>query len=1051
MAIALRSARVAFNILDFLDQLEPSNEPGKYRCPACGGNDFTVNGKTQAYNCWHDTSPAHRAEIRDALAPLTRWEKPAREAGNYSFDYHDHHGKKVVVVHRDDTSGNKKIWQDFPTIPKTPNGHKTLLQEVKANILPYRYRDAIEKSKETGLPIFVVEGELTCEAVWALGIPCVTFLGGSKQYRTNGDYSHLFRNEKLVLCPDRDEQGVAFMAEVANDNPGASWLYADPRSWEWDNLPSGNGYDIGDYIEEGATKDDLLSSIVSKSRHQGQDGKPSYEEIISTVEHFVGLYANEARISYETSHWLEQRGLKMSQQNIEKIIDEAKGRVYGKEEIESIDALAIANSDKARDWLIAGIVPLGSVMLLAAAGGTGKALTLSSKILTPTGWKFMGDIQLGDEVIAGDGSITTVTGVFPQGKKPIFRVQMNDGATAHCCDEHLWLTKTQGDRDYGRDWSVRPLKEIRETLHLYKNHGRKDRNHSIPMVGPVQFYEQDLSIHPYLLGVILGDGHISSNNCNITISDPEITRRVSDLLPEGNTLKIHDQGKNCITYGILSNGCEKNVRDALRKLDLWGCRAWEKFVPAQYLHGSVQQRIDLLHGLMDTDGTTDGTSTVFDSSSKALRDAVVFIVQSLGGKVSCSERQPWFTYQGEKKQGRIGYRAFISMPPGFKSFSIEAKASKEIERTKYVPSRLIDSIEYIGEDEAQCIMVDHPSHTYVTDDFIVTHNTTLLYNWALHVALGQQWSGRRCMKGTCLLISADEPLVDTAEKLSVIGYQDAGLKQGDISFWETWRFTHMKQLEDYIRKERPSLVMIDSLTSCLAGMSVDLARSNAGDAIYGLRDMANTYRCSIVILHHLNKSGGLRDSTSFVDNVSEVVKLTKSDGFDPDEFSLEWMKSRSGLTGKHVLKRDSLNYGWHYAGPVGGSLEELNQVVNVVNMRKTERFTKQQVAMLSGSFETSSTGKMLEVARRQGLITSSFQDSPDGTKIRLYHSWEWEEPKLDFPSIENHPSNESNHPSNESNHPSNESNHLPNESNDSVFNSTPTIESAEDSSYLDIF
>jgi hypothetical protein len=83
-----------------------------------------------------------------------------------------------------------------------------------------------------------------------------------------------------------------------------------------------------------------------------------------------------------------------------------------------------------------------------------------------------------------------------------------------------------------------------------------------------------------------------------------------------------------------------------------------------------------------------------------------------------------------------------------------------------------------------------------------------------------------------------------------------------------------------------------------------------------------------------------------------VVKLTRSESFDPNEFAIEWLKSRSGLAGKHILKRDPLNYGWHYAGPVGGSLEELNQVVNVVNMRKTERFTKQQVASLSGSFDS---------------------------------------------------------------------------------------------------
>lgn len=991
---------MAFDILEFLDQLEPSSEPGKFICPACGGNDFTVNKNTGAYNCWHDPSPAHRAEVRDALAPMVRWEKPPREAGRYDFSYLNSNGKEIVVVHRDDTSGSKKIWQDFPTIEKTPNGHKTQLQEVKANVLPYRYHEAIAKSKETGLPIFVVEGELTCEAVWALGIPCVTFLGGSKQYRTNGDYSHLFRSEKLVLCPDRDEQGVAFMTEVANDNPGASWLYADPRSWEWDNLPSGNGYDIGDYIEEGATKDDLLSSIVSKNRHQGQDGKPSYEEIISTVEGFVGLYANEARIAYETGTWLEQRGLKMSQQNVDKIIIEAKERVYGKEELETIDALAIANSDKAREWLIAGIVPLGSVTLLAAAGGSGKAQPLWSKVLTPTGWKLMGDIQPGDEVITGDGSITKVTGVFPQGKKPIFRVQMSDGATTHCCDEHLWLTKTQGDRNYAYDWSVRPLKEIRETLHLHKSNGRKDRNHSIPMTGPVQFYEQELPIHPYLLGVILGDGSITEHGFVLTISDEEIADKVVSLLPPSHSLVVKQIKSKCIDYTVKCGRGPTNLRETLKTLGLFGCHSWDKFVPEQYLHGSVQQRLDLLHGLMDTDGTTGGTSTTFDSSSKALRDAVVFIVQSLGGKVSCSERQPWYTYKGEKRQGRVSYRAFISMPPAFKSFSATAKASKEIERTKYVPSRSIDSIEYIGDNEAQCIMVDHPSHTYVTDDFIVTHNTTLMYNWGLHVALGTPWSGRRCMKGKCLFIASDEPLTDTSEKLSVIGYQDAGLNPGDVSFWETWRFTHMRQLEGYIRKERPLLVVIDSLTACLAGMNVDLAKSSAGDAIYGLRDLANTYRCSIIILHHLNKSGGLRDSTSFVDNVSEVVKLTRSESFDPNEFTMEWLKSRSGLTGKHALKRDSLNYGWHYAGPVGGSLEELNQVVNVVNMRKSERFTKQQVAALSGSFDTSSTGKMLEVARRQGLITSSFQDGPNGEKQRLYHSWDWEEPNLDFPSID---------------------------------------------------
>ena len=631
---------MTFSILDFLDQLEPSKEGGKFICPACGGNDFSVNKKNGAYSCWHDTSPAHRAEIRDALAPMVRWEKPKRDPGYYTFPYRNTIGEEVVIVHRDDKSGTKHIWQDFPSIDKNSTNHKGQLQEVKANVLPYRYNDAIAESDKTGLPIIVVEGELTCEAVWAVGLPSITFLGGSKQYRTNGDYSALFKNKKLVLAPDRDEHGVAFMKEVEVDNPGASWLYADPRSWEWRNLPSGDGLDLADYIEEGATKEDLLASIVSKSQHSGVDGKPAYEEIISAVENFVGLYANDARIAYETGNWLEQRGVKMNQSNVEKIIEEAKTRIYGREEIETIDALTIANADQCREWLIAGIMPLGSVMLLAASGGTGKS--------------------------------------------------------------------------------------------------------------------------------------------------------------------------------------------------------------------------------------------------------------------------------------------------------------------------------------------------------------TIVYNWALNIALGQSWSGRRCMQGKSLIIQSDEPLVDTSEKLGVIGYQDANLEPGTVAFWENWRFGHMKQLEDYVRKNRPVFIAIDSLTACLAGMDVDLVKSNAGDVIYGLRDIANQYKCSIAILHHLNKSGGLRDSTSFVDNVSEVVKLTKSENNpDPNQFTMEWLKSRSGLTGKHYLQRDTLSYGWRYAGPASGSLDALDRVVNAVNMRKNERLSRQQVASITGSFEISTTGKMLEVARRQGLITSSFLSGPNGEHPRVYHSWEY--------------------------------------------------------------
>lgn len=633
---------MTFNILEHLDKLEQGSESSKYICPACGSGNLSINKSTGAYTCYADESAKHRSEIRNILAPLERWQKPLREAGHYQFVYKDTKGKDVVIVERDDADGKKRIWQEFPTVPKDGTQRKAALHEIKQNILPYKFEEAVAESDKSGLPIFVVEGELTCEALWSIGIPSITFLGGSKQYRSNGDYSSLFKNKRIVLCPDRDESGVKFMREVAADNPSAQWCYADPESWEWDSLPSTNGLDMADYIEEGADKETILSSIVSKSRHEGNNGKPSYEEILSTIEEMVGLYGNDARVGYEASSWMEQRAIKLSQSNIDRIIEEAKTRVYGKEEIETIDALSIVNADKTREWLIAGIIPLGSVMLLAASGGQGK--------------------------------------------------------------------------------------------------------------------------------------------------------------------------------------------------------------------------------------------------------------------------------------------------------------------------------------------------------------TTLTYNWALQVALGQPWSGRRCMKGSCLLISADEPISDTAEKLDIIGYNEAGLQPRDIVFWETWRFAHMQQLEIFVRKNRPSLIVIDSLTACFAGMNVDLVKSNAGDALYGLRDLANQYRCSIVILHHLNKSNGLRDSSSFVDNVSEVVKLYRqNDNGDPNQFIFEWLKSRSGLTGKHFLQRNPFNYGWQYAGPVDGSLEELNAVINCVMMRKNERLSPQQVASLCGTWDTGMARKMLEMARRQGFITFSYVFDQNDNRQKVYHSWEYEE------------------------------------------------------------
>ena len=150
--------------------------------------------------------------------------------------------------------------------------------------------------------------------------------------------------------------------------------------------------------------------------------------------------------------------------------------------------------------------------LLADDMGLGKAQPLTAKILTPVGWKLMGDMQVGDEVINSRGGVSRVIGIFPQGTKDIFRVQFTDGSSTECCDDHLWLVNTAVRRRRGNPPRALALHSLRDNL--------RDKNgnslHFIPLVEPVEFQEAELPLHPYLLGVLLGDGGISGKSVNLS-------------------------------------------------------------------------------------------------------------------------------------------------------------------------------------------------------------------------------------------------------------------------------------------------------------------------------------------------------------------------------------------------------------------------------------------------------------------------------------------------------------------------------------------------------
>ncbi len=376
---------------------------------------------------------------------------------------------------------------------------------------------------------------------------------------------------------------------------------------------------------------------------------------------------------------------------------------------------------------------------------TGSALAqpLTSKVLTPTGWKAMGDVKSGDLVIGQDGQPTSVLGVYPQGEKDIYRVTFSDGTSTRATAEHLWLTRTQyqrnaaakfarrnPDADASKYWTTKETREIADTL----TSATGSNNHEVPLVEPVQFDARDVQVDPYLMGLLLGDGHLRKTSVNLTTADKWIADRVGEIVErDGLSLRKnpHERADGQPNYdysitaghaGKTGRGHESNaVLRGIRAYALIGKRAWEKFVPADYLWNTPEVRLATLRGLLDADGTvTETGQVVLTTTSPELAEDARFIVHSLGG-TSAIRHTVGRTPSGA--EGRLQYKVTLRLPNGIVPFALPRKAERVTDRKKYPARRYIVSVEPDGREEAQCIAVANAEHLYVTDDFVVTHNT----------------------------------------------------------------------------------------------------------------------------------------------------------------------------------------------------------------------------------------------------------------------------------------------------------------------------------------
>ena len=349
--------------------------------------------------------------------------------------------------------------------------------------------------------------------------------------------------------------------------------------------------------------------------------------------------------------------------------------------------------------------------LLQGEVGSGKAQPLDSLVLTPAGFRQMGDMREGDEVVVPCGETAVIDGVFPQGEREVWRLVLSDGTSVQCDDEHLWIVGTSGGRDQDRPPGVMTAREIRlDTL-------RTDGSPKwyIPVAAPVDLgHDLGLPLDPYLFGLLLGNGPFR-DTVRLSAVDEEIRDAVaSAVAPDCRLVPVTGSRRDyTVEPEQRAGGVRNPVIGILRGLGLWGAASHDTFVPEEYKETSAKNRLAVLQGLMDTAGTVhpNGFGACLRSASLRLAEDVAWLVRSLGGRAGVLPERAAFTVS-------------LALPDGYGPFRVSRKAGRVRPQPEGSTFRRgIRAVEYVGRKPVQCISVAHRSRAYVTDNFTVTHNT----------------------------------------------------------------------------------------------------------------------------------------------------------------------------------------------------------------------------------------------------------------------------------------------------------------------------------------
>ncbi|NRA43492.1 MAG: phage terminase large subunit family protein [Oligoflexales bacterium] len=414
----------------------------------------------------------------------------------------------------------------------------------------------------------------------------------------------------------------------------------------------------------------------------------------------------------------------------------------------------------------------------------GKALDINTLIATPDGWTTMGELKVGDKIFDEKGNACEVTYVSPvMLHRDCYRVTFSDDSSVVADADHLWQV---GYAKWGRTDKKLTL-TTEEMLPRFRSEkpGGKIRNHfSIPVAKPLELPEKELPIDPYVLGVWLGDGHNNSNKVTLNSEDLVIIdcivnagHRVRPIyMAEGyggvtfsidpgspmRERKTCKRGHNLKEVGLNNRGyCKKcavqssqhyqrgykqddkiefSLYEKLKENHFLKKFGGGKHIPQEYLRSSFKQRLSLLQGLMDTDGTCGKKGRCeFSTSDKELADGFFELITSLGFKAKYVVEHPFAVKNGVRTPGKPSYLfTFMAYRDDFEVFRAHRKLERQPfmagRRVSEVKNRKIVNIEKVDSVPVRCIQVDSPSHLFLAGkSMIPTHNTTILFNMLMYM------------------------------------------------------------------------------------------------------------------------------------------------------------------------------------------------------------------------------------------------------------------------------------------------------------------------------